>query len=67
MNVLVRTPEPEPVYEGDHVEFTLSTEDVKVFSHEEAVGILEADHASTAEVNDDQATDDELSITGSGE
>jgi len=63
MKVLVRTPEPEPVYEGDDIEFTLSTEDVKIFSREEASGVLEADHASTAEI-EDQTDDAEVSITG---
>lgn len=71
MEVLVRTPEPESVYEGDTVEFALSAADVKIFGHEEARGVLDADHASTAGASDDQTADGgggpETAVTRTGE
>lgn len=69
MQILVRTPEPESVYEGDDIKFSLSAQDVKIFSHDEGVGVLDADHASTAEVtDDDEATEgSDVIITKSGE
>lgn len=56
MEILVRTPEPEPVYEGDEIEFSLSAENVKVFGYDEGIGVLDADHASAAETSDEKET-----------
>lgn len=69
MEILVRTPEPEPIYRGDEVDIALAAEDVKVFSHNEGVNVLEADHASTAQISDDSegTEQSETAITRSGE
>lgn len=67
MQILVRTPEPESIYEGDDIEFSLSTQDVKIFGHDEGSGVLDEDLASTAEVTDDDegAENSDAIITGS--
>lgn len=55
--ILIRTPEPKPVYRGDEIRFAIKKEDVKVFSHRDGQSILEADESTTTEITD---SDDEL-------
>jgi iron(III) transport system ATP-binding protein len=63
--LLVRTPEPLPVYAGDEIEFTVGRDDVKLFAYSDHAGDL-AEVAEAVEENEAESAqmeEEDLSTT----
>ena len=65
--ILVRTPEPLPVTEGDPARFALTGDDVKVFEFEANEGLVE-EATGAADADDEQAGEEDTSVAvGAGD